>query len=74
MKGRFAKSGIILTTATKDGNNQVLVVALALVPTKDYENWKWFLNQLKCSPLQIPKKYAFIPDRQKGSYAIIYIG
>lgn len=36
----------ILSLVTLDGNNQIVPLSLAIVPTEDYENWKWFLQKV----------------------------
>lgn len=36
----------ILSLVTLDGNNQIVPLSWAIVPTEDYENWKWFLQKV----------------------------
>ena len=44
LKGQFP--GVLLTAVGKDGNNNILPVAWAVVETENAENWTWFLNLL----------------------------
>jgi hypothetical protein len=67
LKGIYNKSGLFLTASLKDGANSNLLVALAIVPKEDKENWSWFLRQLIACPLEIPEKFLFVSDRQKGT-------
>lgn len=36
----------ILSLVTLDGNSQIVPLFWAVVPTEDYENWRWFLRKV----------------------------
>jgi hypothetical protein len=65
LKGIYNKSGVFLTASMKDGSNKNLLVALAIVPTENEEEWTWFLQHLKHSNLGIPARFFFVSDRSK---------
>ena len=37
----------LMLACALDGNQQILLLAWALVPTENQENWEYFLNHLK---------------------------
>ena len=50
-----------------DGNQQILLLAWALVSSENQENWEYFLNYLKEAYLSCSQKgFVLISDRDKG--------
>jgi hypothetical protein len=50
-----------------DGNQQVLLLAWALVPSENQENWEYFLNLLSKAYLPcFAQGFVIISDRDKG--------
>ena len=43
LKGRFG--GQILSTTTRDGNNNIFPIAFAVVEQENKDSWVWFLQQ-----------------------------
>ncbi|KAH9082884.1 hypothetical protein Ae201684P_013788 [Aphanomyces euteiches] len=66
LKGIYNKSGVFLAGSMKDGSGSNLLVALAIVPTENEENWVWFMKQMRASCLNLPPDFFFISDRCKG--------
>ncbi|KAL3677168.1 hypothetical protein R1sor_027116 [Riccia sorocarpa] len=56
-----------LKKAAVDGNNQIVILAYAVAPTENYENWRWFLQNLVASieGLESPN-VIIVSNRQKG--------
>ncbi|KAH6797116.1 hypothetical protein C2S52_021670 [Perilla frutescens var. hirtella] len=44
LKGR--NKGILFAAVTKDGNEQILPIAIGLGPIENDDSWKWFLSRL----------------------------
>ncbi|KAL3690944.1 hypothetical protein R1sor_004595 [Riccia sorocarpa] len=57
----------LFIATTVDGNSQVVPLAYAVAPTENYENWRWFLQNLMASVegSESPN-VIIISDRQKG--------
>ncbi|KAL3697616.1 hypothetical protein R1sor_011692 [Riccia sorocarpa] len=50
-----------------DGNSQIVPLAYGLAPVENFENWMWFLHNLKISIQDLSSDEVFIvSDRQKG--------
>jgi zinc finger SWIM domain-containing protein 3 len=66
--------GMLLAAVTKDPNGQMVLLAYAIVPAEDADNWKYFLNQLKsCHTSFAERSFLIMSDRDKGiSSAIEY--
>ena len=64
MKGRFG--GQLLSVTTKDGNDNIFPVAMAVVEQENKDNWIWFLEQF-ADDIGKPKELnlVFINDRQR---------
>ena len=58
--------GQILTAIGVDGNNQLCPIAMAFVEREDYENWLWFLQQLKVGVVKDRPDVCVIHDRNAG--------
>jgi hypothetical protein len=64
LKGR--DGGHLLAAIGKDGNNQMLPIAFAVVEAETKEVWDWFLELLLGDLNGIAnKKWSFISDQQK---------
>jgi len=64
LKGRYA--GHLLSAIGKDGNNQMMPIAFAVVEAETKESWDWFLDLLLADLNGIQhKRWAFISDQQK---------
>ena len=37
----------ILSIVILDGNNQIIPLSWAIIPIKDYKNWRWFPRQVE---------------------------
>jgi len=62
--------GQLIAVVGRDGNNQMIPIAYAMVESETRDSWKWFVELLLEDLNQIlPKKYAFISDQQKVSYS-----
>lgn len=61
----------ILSMVTLDGNNEIIPLSWAIVPAKDYENWRWFLRQVaRYIPLN-EEHLVIMIDRGKGLVAAV---
>jgi hypothetical protein len=71
LKGRYA--GHLLSAIGKDGNNQMLPIAFAVVEAETKESWDWFLELLlgDLNGIQA-KKWSFISDQQKVCECILF--
>ena len=57
----------LILTCALDGNQQILLLAWALVPTENQDNWEFFLSHLKeAYPPCSTKGFVIISDRDKG--------
>ncbi|MQM07142.1 hypothetical protein Taro_039979 [Colocasia esculenta] len=57
--------GVILAASALNGNDELFTIAFAIADSETYENWKWFLNNLKKALLS-GRRTMFISDRAKG--------
>ncbi|KAL3681590.1 hypothetical protein R1sor_024546 [Riccia sorocarpa] len=57
----------LFIATTVNGNSQVVPLAYAVAPTENYENWRWFIQNLVASVegLESPN-VMIVSDRQKG--------
>ena len=64
LKGRFG--GQLLFATSKDENDIIFLVAIAMVEQKNNDSWIWFLEQF-ADDISRPEKLnlVFISDRQK---------
>jgi len=72
LKGRYG--GQLLTVVGKDGNNQMIPIAFAIVEAETRDSWSWFTNLLLEDLNKIQhRRWSFISDQQKVfiSYLII---
>ena len=66
MKGRFG--GQLLSATTKDGNDNIFPVAMAMVEQENKDSWIWFLFlEQFADDIGKPEELnlVFISDRQK---------
>ena len=64
LKGRYG--GQLLTAVGKDGNNQMMPIAFAIVEAETKDSWDWFLDLLLSDLNRIEyKRWSFISDQQK---------
>ena len=64
MKGRFG--GQLLFATSKDENDIIFLVAIAMVEQEDNDSWIWFLEQFADDIGKLEKlNLVFISDRQK---------
>ncbi|GAU47619.1 hypothetical protein TSUD_90240 [Trifolium subterraneum] len=70
LKGTYG--GQLLTAVGKDGNNQMMPIAFAIVEAETKDSWSWFIDLLleDLNGFQY-KKWSFISDQQKGLVPII---
>ena len=61
-KGKDFKH-VVLLAVTFDAENKIVVLAAALVPVENAENWTWFHRNLK---QDFPGFTAFMADADKG--------
>jgi len=72
LKGRYGVQ--LLTAVGKDGNNQMIPIAFAIVEAETRDSWSWFTNLLLEDLNKIQhRRWSFISDQQKVfiSYLII---
>ena len=64
LKGRFG--GQLLSATTKDGNDNIFLVVMAVVEQENKDSWTWFLEQF-ADDIGRPEELnlVFISDRQK---------
>ena len=64
LKGRFG--GQLLSATAKDGNDNIFLVAMAVVEQENKDSWTWFLEQF-ANDIGRPEELnlVFISDRQK---------
>jgi hypothetical protein len=66
--------GQLIAAVGRDGNNQMIPIAYAVVESETKDSWKWFVDLLLEDLNQIlPKQYAFISDQQKVSYSLFLL-
>ncbi|XP_057734236.1 uncharacterized protein LOC130949574 [Arachis stenosperma] len=68
LDGAFLKTcfgGQILSAIGQDANNQIYVIAYAIVSVENKENWKWFLDLLLEDLGDYQPGWSFIFDMQK---------
>ncbi|KAL0438863.1 UNVERIFIED_CONTAM: hypothetical protein Slati_2369300 [Sesamum latifolium] len=70
LDGCFLKTvyqGQLLVAVGRDGNDNMMLIAIVVVQVKNRENWSWFIGELldNIGGLGIDK-WSFILDRQKG--------
>ncbi|XP_057247171.1 uncharacterized protein LOC104883618 [Beta vulgaris subsp. vulgaris] len=61
--------GVMLTAVSIDGNNELFVIAYAIVPTESIDSWCYFFSNLKLIFQQEGCKrtdWTFISDRMRG--------
>ncbi|XP_057246724.1 uncharacterized protein LOC130589472 [Beta vulgaris subsp. vulgaris] len=61
--------GVMLTAVSIDGNNELFVIAYAIVPTESIDSWSYFFSNLKLIFQQEGYKrtdWTFISDRMRG--------
>ncbi|XP_030969820.1 uncharacterized protein LOC115990099 [Quercus lobata] len=65
LKGKFG--GQLLSATAKDGNDNIFLVAMAVVEQENKDSWTWFLEQF-ADDIGRPNELnlVFISDRQKG--------
>ncbi|KAG8363744.1 hypothetical protein BUALT_Bualt19G0054100 [Buddleja alternifolia] len=71
LDGCFLKTlfgGQLLVAVGRDGNDNMVPIALAVVQVENLENWKWFLSVMleDIGGLDQSHRWTFITDRQKG--------
>ncbi|MQM09458.1 hypothetical protein Taro_042330 [Colocasia esculenta] len=65
--------GVILAVSALNGNNELFTVAYFIADSETYDNWVWFLQNLK-NALLSDRRIAFLLDRGRGlKEAIPYI-
>ena len=72
LNGKYG--GELLTIVGRDGNDQMLPLAYAVVEVENKETWSWFLD-LMIGELGGPKvcsTYTFISNQQKVSFLEIF--
>ncbi|MQL92761.1 hypothetical protein Taro_025393 [Colocasia esculenta] len=57
--------GVILAASALNGNNELFTVAYFIADSETYDNWVWFLQNLKKTLLS-DRRIAFLSDRGKG--------
>ncbi|MQM01853.1 hypothetical protein Taro_034611 [Colocasia esculenta] len=57
--------GVILAVSALNGNNELFNVAYSITDSETYDNWVWFLENLKKALLS-DRRMAFLLDRGKG--------
>jgi hypothetical protein len=71
LKGTYG--GQLLSAVGKDGNNQMMPIAFAIVEAETKESWAWFINILMEDLNSIHyRKWSFISDQQKVVLLDIY--
>ncbi|MQL82382.1 hypothetical protein Taro_014838, partial [Colocasia esculenta] len=57
--------GVILAASALNGNNELFTVAYSIADSEIYDNWVWFLQNLKKALLS-DRRIAFLSDRGRG--------
>lgn len=64
LKGEYG--GQLMAAVGKDGNNQIYLIAYAVVEAETKDSWKWFLDiLLEDLNNVVPRSYGFISDQHK---------
>ncbi|KAH9158421.1 hypothetical protein LEN26_002988 [Aphanomyces euteiches] len=58
-------NGVLLVATTKDPNNHLLVLGIAIVPVENYDNWQWFMRHLQTAGI-LRADVVILSDRDKG--------
>lgn len=58
--------GMLMAATTQDSNNEIFLLGQAIVPNENYENWKFFFQNLLVAYPSLPIKLFSISDRDKG--------
>ncbi|XP_052726187.1 uncharacterized protein LOC128194666 [Vigna angularis] len=71
LDGAFSKGkygGELLTTVGRDGNDQMLPIAYAVVEVENKDSWTWFLNQMidDLGGGEVCSSITFVSDQEKG--------
>ena len=71
LDGTFLKhsslQGLILTAVGRDPNNQIYLIAWAVVTSENNDNWQWFIQRLKIDlGLGMGEQVTIISDQHKG--------
>jgi len=71
LKGKYG--GELLTTVGRDGNDQMLPLAYAVVEVENKETWSWLLDLMigDLGGPEVCSSYTFISDQQKVSFFYI---
>ncbi|WVY91979.1 hypothetical protein V8G54_037493 [Vigna mungo] len=66
LKGKYG--GELLTAVGRDGNEQILPIAYAVVEVENKDSWTWFLELLieDLGGVDVASSCTFISDQQKG--------
>ncbi|MQL74236.1 hypothetical protein Taro_006589 [Colocasia esculenta] len=62
--------GVILAASALNGNNELFTVAYSIADSETYDNWVWFLQNLKKALLS-DRRITFLSDRGKGLNEVI---
>ncbi|KAL0319802.1 UNVERIFIED_CONTAM: hypothetical protein Sradi_5241700, partial [Sesamum radiatum] len=64
---KLIQKGQLLVAVGRDGNDNMVPIALAIVPIENRETWTWFVSELLEDIGGLgTNKWSFISDRQKG--------
>jgi zinc finger SWIM domain-containing protein 3 len=70
MDGTHLKSslkGVLLLAVAPDANNNLAILAYAIVGSENLESWRWFVRHMHvCFPGMALPEHVVISDRQKG--------
>ncbi|RYR33172.1 hypothetical protein Ahy_A10g047735 isoform A [Arachis hypogaea] len=77
LDGAFLKTqhgGQILSAIRQDANNHIYVIAYAIVPVENTENWRWFLELLHQDLGDYKQnKFCFISNIQKVRFIHVFV-
>ncbi|KAF0721349.1 hypothetical protein Ae201684_019171 [Aphanomyces euteiches] len=68
LKDLMNSNGVLLVATTKDPNNHLLVLGIAIVLVENYDNWQWFMRHLQVAGI-LDGDVVILPDRDKGCLA-----
>ncbi|MQM05290.1 hypothetical protein Taro_038098 [Colocasia esculenta] len=57
--------GVILAASVLNSNNELFIIAYSIADSETYDNWVWFLQNLKRALLS-DRRIAFLSDRGTG--------